>query len=336
MKLWRKLLFLTLTFIVLACNNIIVSANEKEYITDTAYVEYIDLYYNGVILEQKGVRVIEQRFENIVERNTLSTYVPARAFALMYDNCQVLWNEEERKVTIEITEVDSYISQEYIIGSNIVHYNWIDSKGDSHKQTAISQNPIFIHNGAAMIFSNTLEWVGISTRRYEQDSLCYYDYRASMSDDSYYDYIDEDFLAELREFLDESPMNEESRIERYEHYASLADRRRATYKQYLEETYGETNVDENEWIALTDLSDYPWVLIHKIDNEWVLEGFKRDLEAEWLYSCVFEHILGEGFDKMYYSVEDCQDKFNGLEIIKRNNKYFLNKADFVALGFYTP
>ena len=329
MKKWRILLCLTLVFGILASNYVIVSANEKEYITDTAYVEYINLYYNGMMLEQKGVRVIEERHASIVDRNTLEIYVPARTFSVMDDSCEVLWNEEERKVTLEIIRQDFYSSCEYIIGSNLGYFKWSDSGGKSNEWTDITQNPIFIHNGAAMIpysLFDSYTWM------HNENSLCYYDYRVSFSDDTYYDYIDESFLADLRVFLAESEMSEEQQIERYNNYAELGERRKAAYKQYRRETYGETNVDADKWVAMSDLSGNPiGAIIRKTDNEWLLVISGHNIGEENRH-IIFEHVLGEEFDKIYYSNEDCQDKFNGIEIMKRNNKYFLNKVGLEILG----
>ena len=334
MKKWRILLCLTLVFGILASNYVIVSANDKEYIMEKynvkSYVEYVDLYYNGVMLEQKGVRVIEERHENIVDRNTLGIYVPARTFSVMNEDYKILWDAQERKVTLEIIDSGAYASYEYTIGSNVGKYKYIrNNSSEEYENNIVTQNPIFIHNGAAMLpysLFNSYTWM------HNENSLCYYDYRVSFSDDTYYDYIDESFLADLRVFLAESEMSEEQQIERYNHYAGLRGRYKVIYKEYLEETYGETNVDADKWVAMSDLSGNPiGAIIRKTDNEWLLVISGHNIGEENRH-IIFEHILGNEFDKIYYSNEDCQDKFNGIEIMKRNNKYFLNKAGLEILG----
>ena len=327
MKKWRMLIFLTLFFTLFTSSCIIALANDKEYIREGAYVEYINLYYSGMMIEQKGVRVIEERHENIVDKDTLEIYVPARIFSVMSDNCEVLWNAEERKVTFEIAGQDSYASYEYTIGSNIMYFNWIEPNGDNHKQTFISQNPIFIHNGAAMIPSGILASNGLYTWRSDRNNLCYYDHRADYA--NAIDYKNEITL-EAENFL--AGIEDESRRVAYRDYLEYGLRQAEQYRKYLGETYDENNVDKDEWIALEDLAMSGKVLVHKIESEWILTAFNYDLKSDYGYSNAFEHILGGEFHEMYYSQEDFQDKFNGLGIIKRNNKYFLNRADLVTFG----
>ena len=115
--------------------------------------EYIPLYYSGVQLEQKGLRVYDKT--TIDEYKELAdVYVPIRTFAEIKKNCTIHWDEDKSMVTMVMTDsYDGIVSlgiSEFVIGSNkktmiFAHPYWY-----SNEVWDLSYE-VFLHEGSAMV-----------------------------------------------------------------------------------------------------------------------------------------------------------------------------------------
>ena len=262
-------------------------------------IEFIEftLLYNGVQIEQKGLRVIEKNVLPGVDVDH-SVYIPIRTLEILKpDNIKVDWIADESRAIITATYINagkmSKSSTEFIIGSSKVelfYYNpdWLKEYRTSWHELF----EIFLYEGSTMI----------STRS------------ASGFIDTWYDSDNGD--GENEQIYHKNKLN----------LSDFLDYSRLDYSIYLD-----NGVNKDEWMAMQYLSKMDDVIIAKDGEDWNLSIIKRER-----LSANFEeihHLLGNNFDLIYNSKEDMQLNCNGVGIKKVNGQYFLNKSDLIEIGF---
>jgi len=147
--------------------------------------EEIILYYNGVELKQKGLKLSGDKIFTTGGYD-YNIYVPVRTYSSMRDNYDVMWDEEVSAANLYMTDKENIavyglIAYKATIGSRMMVRSYPYSSSSYDRWESLMPYEAFLYEGRTMVpysfGSDLLYWITESEElpAYYENKLCYFD-----------------------------------------------------------------------------------------------------------------------------------------------------------------